>query len=305
MTNGVLFYKWEDPLEPRVLLVTPSSLKEEIMHLNHDVRDAGHMGQQNTFLKVKLSFYWFRMREDCNQFVRSCAKCNTNKKPRRQQRAALGQYHAGAPMDRIMIDILGPFNKTPRGNTVILMLMDQFTKWVECFPLPDQSAEIVAKTLVNEFFSRFGCPLELHTDQGKNFMSNLFKSLCKLLQITKTRTTSYHPQSNGQIERQNRSVLQMIRCLRNKNITDWDLYLPQIAGAIRATINRSTGYTPNKMMLGRETTKPVDLIFGLTPLNVEHKTPESYVNHLESILKTSHEVARECLRESILINKKD
>ena len=88
---------------------------------------------------------------------------------------------------------LGPLSKTPRGNTVILMLIDQFTKWIECYPLPDQSAEVVAKAIVEDFFSRFGVPREIHTDQGRNFVSNLFTSLCSLLQVRKTQTTGYSP----------------------------------------------------------------------------------------------------------------
>ena len=178
-----------------------------------------------------------------------------------------------------MIDILGPLSKTPHGNTVILMLIDQFTKWIECFPLPDQSAELVAKTIVDEFFTRMGTPLEIHSDKGSNFVSNLFSTLCVLLQITKTRTTSYRPCSNGQIERMNRQVLQMIRCLRDKNIRDWDSYLPHIAGAIRATVSRSTGFTPNKLMLGREVYKSADLLFGTDKVNRVSKTPPEYVVH--------------------------
>ena len=171
------------------VFVAQYSMQEEVLELNHDVKDAGHVGQLNTYLQIKGAFYWFRMRSDVYNYVRTCARCNTNKKSSRRRRAGLGQYHAGAPMDRVMIDILGPLTKTPRGNTVILMLVDQFTKWVECYPLPDQSAELVAETIVREFFSRFGLCLELHTDQGKNFMSNLFTVLCEMLQITKTRTT--------------------------------------------------------------------------------------------------------------------
>ena len=98
----------------------------------------------------------------------------------------MGQYHAGAPMDGVMMDILGPLSKTPRGNTVILMLIDQFTKWIECYPLPEQSAEVVVKAIVEDFFSRLGVPREIHMDQGRNFVSNLFTSLCSLLQIRKT-----------------------------------------------------------------------------------------------------------------------
>ena len=130
-----------DVLDPRNLLVVPTSLQEEVLQLNHDVKDSGHVGQVNTFLRVKGAFYWFCMRSDVYNHVKTCAKCNTNKKPSRRRRAEMGQYHAGAPMDRVMIDMLGPLSKTPRGNTIILMLVDQFTKWVECYPLPDQSAE--------------------------------------------------------------------------------------------------------------------------------------------------------------------
>ena len=149
------------------------------------------------------------MNSSVYHYVKSCAKCNTDKKPRRQRRAELGQYHVGAPIYRVMIDILGPLSKTPHGNTVILMLIDQFTKWIE---LPDQSTELVAKTIVDEFFTRMGTPLEILSDKGSNFVSNLFSTHCVLLQITKTLTTSYRPCSNGQIERMNHQVLRMIRC---------------------------------------------------------------------------------------------
>ena len=237
--------------------------------------------------------------------VSTCAKCKTNKKPHRRHWAGLGQYHAGAPMDRVMIDVLGPLSRTPRGNSIILMLIDQFTKWVECYPLPDQSAELIAKTLVVELFSRFGLPLEIHTDQGSNFVGNLFTTLCLLLQVTKTRTTSYRPCSNGQIESMNHQLLQMIQCLCERNIKDWDIYLPQIAGAMRATVSRSTGFTANKLMLGREVNKPADLWFGVDKANKILQSPPDYVVRLEKILKEAHRVARENLKSSVLYNKRD
>ena len=208
-------------------------------------------------------------------------------------------------MDRVMIDVLGPLSRTPRGNSIILMLIDQFTKWVECYPLPDQSAELIAKALVDEFFSRFGLPLEIHTDQGSNFVGNLFTTLCLLLQVTKTRATSYRPCSNGQIERMNRQLLQMIRCLRERNIKDWDIYLPQIAGAMRVTVSRSTGFTANKLMLGREVNKSADLLFGVDKANKISQSPPDYVVRLEKILKEAHRVARENLKSSVLYNKRD
>ena len=98
---------------------------------------------------------------------------------------------------------------------------------------------------------RFGCPLEIYTDHRRNFESELFKEICELLEIGKTRTTSYRPSANGQVERYNRSIAQIIRCCIEDRQERWDDFVGIAVGAIRATVNRSTGFTPNRMMLGR------------------------------------------------------
>ena len=305
LRQSVLYYVWNDGSLVKYKLVVPVSLRDEVLRLCHDITSAAHPGQQNTYLRVKSSFYWHGMRSDCVVFVRTCATCNRNKKPKQHRRSALGEYHVGAPMDRVMIDILGPLTKTPRGNTVVLMMIDQFTKWVECVPLPNQTIDLVAKTVVDEFFARFGCPLEIHTDQGSNFMSGVFVDLANLLQITKTRTTAYRPRSNGNIERINRTLLQMIRCVSQRSTKNWDLYIPQLCGAIRSSVNRSTGFTPNQLMLGREVLKPVDLVFGIGDENQEELTPENYVARLGQVMRSCHQAARFSLQSAVAINKRD
>ena len=142
------------------------------------------------------------------------------------------------------------------------MMVDQFTKWVECTPLPSQSAEETARAAVNQLFSRFGCPFQVFTDQGRNFESSLFREMCDLLHIHKSRTTPYRPSANGQVERCNRTLMAAVRCFIGKNQRSWDQYLPQLAGALRASVNRSTGYTPNMMMMGREIGLSTELMFG-------------------------------------------
>ena len=96
------------------------------------------------------------------------------------------------------------------------MMVDQFSKWVEMVAIPDQSALLLAPKFVVHFIVTFGCPLEIHTDQGKNFDGNLFNALCEALEVAKTRTTPYHPSSNGQVERYNNVVMQMVRCYIEK-----------------------------------------------------------------------------------------
>ena len=119
---------------------------------------------------------------------------------------------------------------------------DYFTRWVEAYAIPEFSAKTVGQKLVYEFFSRFGT---LHSDQGCNYESQLFKEVYELLKDTKTRSSPYHPQSSGMIERFNRTLIDMIAVYTNQNQTDWDKHLPMLTVAYRSCVNEKTGYTPN------------------------------------------------------------
>ena len=305
MKDGLLFYQWEQVGGRKLLFVVPSSLREEVLQSCHDVKASGHLGQKKTLSRLKMFFIWYGMSRNCQNYVLTCAVCNVNKKAKMRPRAPLGTYHAGAPMQRVHIDILGPLQESSQGNKYILMMVDQFTKWVECVPLPLQTAEVVAKAAVDGFLSRFGCPLEIHTDQGKNFDSALFRRLCELLEITKTRTTPYRPCSNGQVERFNRTLLQLIRCYVLGSPKNWDQHLHQLTGAINSTVNRQTGFTPNRMMLGREVGMPVEVMLGTSALSIDSSDPPDYVKQLEETLHLTHEMARSNLQSSQLRQKKD
>ena len=91
------------------------------------------------------------------------------------------------------------------------MLVDQFSKWVECYALSDQTAERVGRSLVSKFIAGFGCPPELHSDQNRNFESRMFREVCDLLKFVNTRTIQYRPTANGQVERMNRTIYQIFR----------------------------------------------------------------------------------------------
>ena len=296
--NELLYYRWSDDLGDKLLFVVPESLKEEVMSMNHNLPLTGHMGIAKTVARIKKSFIWYGLSRDVELFVKSCSTCNKNKRASVKPKAPLGQYHVGSPLERVHIDILGPFTPSTRGNQYVLMMVDQFTKWLECYPLPLQNAEEVAKCMVDGFISRFGCPIEIHTDQGKNFDGKLFASVCELLQIAKTRTTPYRPCSNGQVERYNRTLLQLIRCFLKGNQQNWDEHLQQLAGAIRSTVNRNTGFTPNLMMLGREITLPIDLMIGT--IETSNLSSSEYVVRLKNILQQVHQLARDNLLSSQL-----
>ena len=114
------------------------------------------------------------------------------------------------------MDILGPFPISSLGNRYLLVVTDCFTKWVEAFPLSNMKTKTIAEIFVGEIVCRYGVPLEVHTDQGRNFDYKHIKELSQLLGIRKTRATLSHLQSNGQVERQNRTILEYL----SKYITD-------------------------------------------------------------------------------------
>ena len=116
-------------------------------------------------------------------------------------RGPMAQYNVGAPMERLAADILGPLPASDSGNKYLLIVADYFTKWTEAFPIQNQEASTVAEKIVNKVVCRFGVPLSIHSDQGRNFESTVFTEMCHFLGIKKTRTTPFHPQSDGMVER--------------------------------------------------------------------------------------------------------
>lgn len=167
------------------------------------------------------------------------------------------------PYERVALDILGPLPETPDRNKYILVIGDYFSKWTEAFPLPNQEAQTVAKVLEEQWVCRLGAPRTIHTDQGRNFESNLFKEVCQMLNIHKTRTSPYHPQSDGMVERFNRTLLSMLSLFVEENQANWDALLPYVMLAYRSSVHSSTGFTPYKVVFGQEIVLPVDVMLNL------------------------------------------
>ena len=135
---------------------------------------------------------------------------------------------------------------------------------MEAYPLPDSLAKTVAKALVDGFFSRFGVPFWLKSDNGPQFKSDLFKELCILLEVEPRKSTAFHPQGNSRAERMVKVVGNLLAsfCTSQKR---WDEQLPLLTLAYRSTIHETTGYTPNYLMLGREVFLPRDIMIGVIP----------------------------------------
>jgi hypothetical protein len=214
--------------------------------------------------KLKRRYFWPGMRTDIQQWVLSCDEC-ASRSGYNLKKNKMKKYRVGAPMERVAMDVLGPLPRSTKGNHYILVIGDYFTKWIEAVCIPNQLATTVADVLVNQFIARYGVPLEIHTDQGRNFESEVQKEVCRMLGINKTRTTAFRPQSDGFIERFNRTLMQIVVLYTGPQQTDWDRVVPLAVAAYRATPQDTTGQSPNLLMLGREVTMPVDLLMGSPP----------------------------------------
>ena len=188
---------------------------------------------------------------------------------------------AGTLLDRFSTDMLGPFPESAQGNKYVLAFTNYFTKWVEIIVIPDQSAVTCARIILNEGIARFGCPYDIHSDQGCNYESAIFSELCYLLEIQKTRTTPGHPHYNGQVEQFNRTLVGIKSYLKGQQY-NWDQHLGCLAAAYWATSHESTGMTPNLLMFGREVRMPIKVMLGVSK-NPNWEEISSYGDYFDTL----------------------
>ncbi|MEW8545935.1 MAG: hypothetical protein AB2693_20630, partial [Candidatus Thiodiazotropha sp.] len=146
------------------------------------------------------------------------------------------------------------------------------------------------------FICRFGCPEQIHSDMGREFESSLFKEVCRLLGIKKTRTCPYRPESDGLVERFNRTLKKMLSIFCAENKRDWDDYLPYLMFAYRSSVHSSTRHTPNYLMYGQEVNCPIDLMYGPPPDRTDYECPIEYAEWLHSAMRHAFHATRENLK---------
>ena len=288
--DGVLVRKWDNFETNQMTYQTlvPHSERKKVLAHAHDIKPAGHLGIGKTLSKVRQRFYWPGLQEGTRTYVAGCEICMKRKGPTKTKQAPMQIVRSGYPMERIAIDILGELPETEQGNRYIVVIGDCFTKWTECFPLPNMEASTVAKTLVEEVITRFGIPRKIHSDQGRQFELKLFQEMCQLLNIEKTRTTPYHPESDGMVERFNRTLTAMLSAYVNENHRNWDEQIPYVLMAYRSVEHETTGM----LMLGREVSTPLDLLYEM-PSGIKPIPDHEWVWVLRERLEIAHSIVRD------------
>lgn len=231
--------------------------KLEIIHEYHDTVLAGHRGVKQTIKRIRKQFNWPTLKKDVQNYIKSgetCQKVKARNKTLRQP--MIISTTSSKAFDRVYLDIVGPLPESVQNNKYVLTLQDDLTKFSLAFAIPTQDAETIAKVFVENVICLFGTPKSILTDQGANFLSTLFKNVCKLLNIEKLNTTPYHPQTNGALERSHRTLTDYIKSFIDKDIRNWDTLLPYYMLCYNSTEHTSTNYPPFQLMFGREFVSP-------------------------------------------------
>ena len=211
-------------------------------------------------------------------------------------KAELQRYVPGGRFERIACDIAGPFPKSENRNTHILVVSDYFTKLTEMFPLLDIQAETVAEHKVRGWIKHHGCPREIHSDQGRQCVSAVFREMCKLLDINKSQTTPLHPSSDGLVERMNRTIKNILSKFIREYQKDWDTHLDFIVITYNSTPQESTRVSPHRLVYGEEMLLPLDTITENLSEHNDEVNPFEYASGLRVKLRAMYEFVRENLQ---------
>ncbi|UYV70935.1 K02A2.6-like [Cordylochernes scorpioides] len=233
--------------------VVPTGFRESVISYHHDIPTGGHFGVRKVMRRLKGDYYWPGMRTQVRKYIRRCESCQLSNQGVTKA-ASAPHFRPEKPFEHLALDFIGPLEATPRGYSSILTIVDLFTKFPILIPTKDQCANTVVRALLERIITTFGVPKTILSDRGSAFMSCVYKRVCKAMGVGAVNTTAWIPQSNGAVERLNRTVIESLRrCTAGNNL---DTTLPMVAFAIRTTVHSSTGFTPAKLVFGHELRLP-------------------------------------------------
>lgn len=276
-------------------LLLPQCLQQELLHSIHD--QYGHQGVRRTTDLARQRCYWPGTGEEIERYCRDCQRCVLSKAVQPRVRIYQDVLLASQPMEVLAIDftLLEPATD---GRENVLVMTDVFSKFTQAIPTKNQSAVTVAKVLVDSWFNWFGVSKRMHSDQGRNFESALIRQLCQLHGIVKSRTTTYHPQGNGQCERFNRTLHDLLRSLPPQKKRTWPKHIPQLVWAYNISTHRSSGHSPYALLFGVPPRLPMDFLLGAEASEETTSSWDEWVQqHLER-LQVARNVARKNLEEA-------
>ena len=276
-------------------IVPPTVDRKGLFEAAHGGVLGGHLRTAKMHSQLARHYWWPRMRADIVKWTKSCQICATRNvgKP---VHPPLTSIPVAGPFDRVGVDVIR-FPPSQRGNKYAIVFVDYLTKWPEVFPAKDQSALTIARLLVEKVVARHGVPTQLLSDRGASFLSNLMRKVYELLGLKKVNTTAYHPQTDGLVERFNRTLTDMLSKKVKKGGKDWDQQLPYVLFAYRASMQESTGESPFFLLYGRTPGVPTDDMLQ-PPADRSLVDLDDYGSEIATRMSDAWESAREHIKAS-------
>ena len=291
VTKGILFRNsfTDNTSSKKIIwqLVIPETHRHKAILGCHD--EVGHQERVRTLSLLRERFSWPSMQVEATQHIAKCSRCLKRKST--PQVAPLQPILVSQPLELVHLDYLSL--EPSKGNIEnVLVITDHFTRYALVYASKTQTAQATARILWDNFIFHYGFPEQFISDQGRNFESDLIQELCKIAGVKKLHTTPYHPQSNGQCERFNSTLCNMLGTLSDEEKSDWKSHLGCMTHAYNCTKHASTTYSPYYLMFGRHPRLPIDVAFGLHKPNCSDNCSKSrYIQKLRRRLNYAHKKA--------------
>ena len=294
MDQGLLWRRTLRNGKQRTVLIVPKSLRAKVISETHADIMTGHESSRKTKERIMTSYWWPGMDGQIEDHIKSCDKCQKTSRDKRESSTfitPLPQCHE--PNQRVHMDLFGPLKTTSSGKKYILCITDAFSKYAELVAIPDKEATTVASALFSRWLCRHGLPLEIVSDNGTEFCNQVIEKLLTLLNIQKTTTTPYHPQSNAQVEVCNKTIAKYLKTKVSTDTLDWEFYLAPMMFAYNTSYHRTTKSTP------------FEITFGIEPRTMVNPSPdlrkqygEDFGTELYQRMQICHQIAKETAREN-------
>ena len=262
LDKDVLWIRFLKPeIGLRSVICLPTPLRQTAIDHMHSSWYGGHSGTLKTVERLLLYYYWPGIHNDVQTHLSQCERCQkrqTNPKIPNAQLQPLPLL--SEPNQRVHADLFGPLRTSDRGKKFILVMTDAFTRYVELVAIANKETETVANAIFVHWICRYGVPLEIVTDQGKEFVSNICQSLWDKLKLVHNTTTPRHPQANAQAEVVNRTIIRYLSSFVDDSTLDWEIFLAPLMFSYNTTFHRSLKTSPFFMTFGVHPRLPNDII---------------------------------------------